>query len=549
LNNRKYYLVAALFLFVALLFPSIISAHAYIVKSSPSENEVWKTPPKKVTIQFDENIEPMNYSIQVFDKDGKRVDQKDGRIDTHNGAILECSLLTDLPKGIYQIQWKVVSGDGHPVQGVIPFQVGSEHQAGQPSTAGKIATGYTPKMDLILIRWLQYAGLACMGGMLFFSLLIVPRGLSQNRYIKKASDKMLQIGVLFLAVGTVLSLPLTASIELTTTWRHVLHVGILKGVITGTAFGHIWLVQIVLLLCLVVLIFFHSKRKNPVLLLVAFLLTIGWMLTKALIGHAASASHPVWQVTLDFLHLLSAEIWIGSLAMFVAFLPLVRHEDTKLYYFQMIREFSKWGIAFVVVLAVTGVLGSITYIPNLRSLVTTTYGKVLSAKIILLLVMIMLAALNFWNGRGDRKRGLSVSLWGELTTGLAVLILSVILTNLPTAMAAPGPFKETKTVHHHEVTLSVTPNVIGENTFSLSLKDNNGRPMEQIEQVTFTFTSLEMEMGNETKILKKVKEGVYRVKGMDFNMAGRWNVHVHVLTKDLDTIDTDFSVHVGSHPN
>jgi len=29
-------------------------------------------------------------------------------------------------------------------------------------------------------------------------------------------------------------------------------------------------------------------------------------------------------------------------------------------------------------------------------------------------------------------------------------------------------------------------------------------------------------------------------------MAGRWNVHAHALTKDLDTLDTDFKVFVGS---
>nr|WP_017553526.1 copper resistance protein CopC [Heyndrickxia coagulans] len=548
MKTRKYVLFAALLLFGVLLFPSMASAHAYIVKSSPSENEVWKAPPKKVTIQFDEKIQPVNYSIQVFDEDGKRVDRKDGRINSRNGTILECGLRTNLPKGTYQIQWKAVSGDGHPVQGVIPFQVGSGHQAKQPSTPGT-ETGYTPKIDLILIRWLQYASFACIAGMLFFSLPIVPREYGHNQYMKKAAGKMLQMGTLFLAVGTLLSLPLSASVELTASWRHVLHAGILKSFIVHTAFGHIWLIQIALLLCLAALVFFHSKTKNPALFFAALVPALGWVLTKAFIGHAASAPHPVWQVALDFLHLLSAEIWIGSLAMFAVFMPLARHEDTKPLYFRMIRAFSKWGIALVVVLAVTGVSGSITYVPNLRSLATTSYGKVLSAKILLLLVMVMLAALNFWNGRRSRKKGLFASVWGELATGLAVLVLSVILTNLPTAMAAPGPFKETKTVHQQEVTFSATPNVIGENTFTLSLKDRNGRPIGHIEQVTLTFTSLEMEMGSESKVLKKVKDGYYRAKGMDFNMAGRWNVHVHVLKKDLNTIDTDFSVHVGSQPD
>ena len=26
--------------------------------------------------------------------------------------------------GLYSIQWKVISADGHPIQGVIPFRVG-----------------------------------------------------------------------------------------------------------------------------------------------------------------------------------------------------------------------------------------------------------------------------------------------------------------------------------------------------------------------------------------------------------------------------------------
>lgn len=76
MKTRKYVLFAALLLFGVLLFPSMASAHAYIVKSSPSENEVWKAPPKNVTIQFDEKIQPVNYSIQVFDEDGKRVTEK-----------------------------------------------------------------------------------------------------------------------------------------------------------------------------------------------------------------------------------------------------------------------------------------------------------------------------------------------------------------------------------------------------------------------------------------------------------------------------------------
>jgi copper transport protein len=33
---------------------------------------------------------------------------------------------------------------------------------------------------------------------------------------------------------------------------------------------------------------------------------------------------------------------------------------------------------------------------------------------------------------------------------------------------------------------------------------------------------------------------------MNLNMAGKWNIHVHVLTKNLENIDSDFQCIVGS---
>ncbi|WP_462410605.1 FixH family protein [Neobacillus sp. Marseille-QA0830] len=212
-----------------------------------------------------------------------------------------------------------------------------------------------------------------------------------------------------------------------------------------------------------------------------------------------------------------------------------------------IRRFSKWGILLVILLALTGFFSSLSYIPNLRTLLTTDYGRVLSGKVLLLMIMLVFAARNFWKGKNNGEKGWRGSLWGELAAGLLVLILSVLLTNLPTAMASPGPFKETHTsTNNSKITFDVTPNVIGENAFVLYLKDEKGQPIKDVEQVTLTFTSLEMEMGDDTKTLQKVKDGQYEAKGMNFNMAGRWNVRVHVLTKDLETMDTDFEVFVGS---
>src|SRR3954470_19419012 len=70
--------ILSLFLF---FYPSFASAHAYIIKSTPSENQILNQAPQKVTIKFDEKIQSSFNSIEVYNSAGKRVDQKNGHID------------------------------------------------------------------------------------------------------------------------------------------------------------------------------------------------------------------------------------------------------------------------------------------------------------------------------------------------------------------------------------------------------------------------------------------------------------------------------------
>jgi len=540
-------LIAVLYLFL-FLCPSFASAHAYILKSTPYENEIVNQAPQKVTIEFDETIQASFNSLEVFDSAGNRVDQKNGRINPKNPSIIETDLAKNLPNDTYSIKWRVVSSDGHPVEGVIPFQVGNGDPTQDSSSINKESKGYMPQLDLIIIRWLQYLGNACLVAMLLFYLFVLPKEFRGNPGVSSTFRKLLKLSLFALSFSILLNLPLQATIESGLSWSKVLSVHVLGDMLATTLFGTTWIIQITSL----VFLFFSSyllikKRFHSLWVWISFILGIGLLLTKAFTSHAASSTNVLITVSIDFIHLLSASIWIGSLIVLAALIPLSRNIDTKGLYLDSIRAFSKWGILLVIVLTFTGIYGSFSYIPNLRTLLTTNYGRVLSAKIVLLVIMIIFATINFAKGKRNKEKGLPATLWGELMAGAVVLVLSVLLTNLPTAMSSPGPFKETKTVKQEsKITFEASPNVIGENTFALSLKDKHGQPIKDIEQATLTFTSLEMDMGEATKTLVKVKEGIYQAKGMNFNMAGRWNVHVHVLTKDLETLDTDFKVFVGS---
>jgi len=535
--------IVSLFLF---LFPSIFSAHAYIKKSSPFENETIEKSPKEVTIQFDESIQPAFHSIEVFDSEGIRVDKKNGGLDPKQPSILKSGLKENLPDGTYRIKWKVVSSDGHPVEGVIPFQIGSAGQ--NAAEVQKETKGYTPKADLIIIRWLQYLSNACYVGLLFFYMVILPNGKKQYGSADKLFFKLSGISFALLFISILLSLPLQATIEAGLPWSEVFSFQIYENILSYTTFGQTWIFQVVILITLgfITSFIWMAESTKKVILWACFGLGTALLLTKALTSHAAAGTNQILAISMDFFHLLAASIWIGSLIGFAVLLPWRKNSNSKQDYLLMVKRFSKWGVILVVLLSFTGIFGSFQYIPNLTSLVQTNYGKVLACKVILFLLMLILAAANFLKGKRKQERGLAASIWGELSIGVIILILSVVLTNLPTAMQSPGPFKDSKVIEGNQVTLRVTPNRIGENLYEVTLKDRQGKPINEIEQINLTFTMLDMDMGKETVNLKKAAEGKYEVRGLHFSMAGDWNIQVHVLTKSLESIDANFNVLAGS---
>jgi copper transport protein len=257
--------ISVIFLLL-LLHPSFISAHAYIIKSEPFDNEILKQPLHKVSIQFDETIQSVHNSIKVYDAKGNRVDQKNGHVNAKNSTILECGLNQSLPNGTYRIQWNVISNDGHPVQGVIPFQIekGNKSQ-GDRTVSHQESKGYTPHFDLIIIRWIQYFSNACFVGIQFFRLFVMPKELLQNVFVKNTFSKIINFSFLFLFLSIFLNLPLMATIELTTSWSNALNIQTLMDLVDNTTFGTTWVIQLAVLFFLAIITWLLIAKKvyNP----------------------------------------------------------------------------------------------------------------------------------------------------------------------------------------------------------------------------------------------------------------------------------------------
>jgi methionine-rich copper-binding protein CopC len=110
------------FLSVALAFPALAGAHAFLDRADPKVGSTDNTAPAKVTLTFTQAIEPAFSTVTVTDANGNQVDKADAKVDPKDGTKMTVSL-KDLPPGTYKVEWKVTSVDTHRTHGSFTFDV------------------------------------------------------------------------------------------------------------------------------------------------------------------------------------------------------------------------------------------------------------------------------------------------------------------------------------------------------------------------------------------------------------------------------------------
>src|SRR4249919_719872 len=106
-----------------LLAPSPLWAHAYLVKSVPAQRAVLHRSPANIQLRFNERLEPQYSSLSLTDADGKPVETGKAEVSSEDPKQLSATI-KPLPPGRYLIKYRVLSVDGHIVQGQFPFTVG-----------------------------------------------------------------------------------------------------------------------------------------------------------------------------------------------------------------------------------------------------------------------------------------------------------------------------------------------------------------------------------------------------------------------------------------
>ncbi|OZM82375.1 copper resistance CopC family protein [Pseudonocardia sp. MH-G8] len=94
-------------------------AHTRLQSSDPTDGASLDSAPEQVALTFNEPMSPEFSTITVIGPDGQ-TNYQDGAV-TAEGGTISTRLLPLGPAGRYEIGYRVVSADGHPVTGSVAF--------------------------------------------------------------------------------------------------------------------------------------------------------------------------------------------------------------------------------------------------------------------------------------------------------------------------------------------------------------------------------------------------------------------------------------------
>jgi hypothetical protein len=92
----------------------------------------------------------------------------------------------------------------------------------------------------------------------------------------------------------------------------------------------------------------------------------------------------------------------------------------------------------------------------------------------------------------------------------------------------------------------ITPLQVGINTFIVALKDENNKPLSNINNVIMQFTNQNQNIGPIIANLKKTGDGVYRVTGVYLSQEGEWNVKITVQRSGQYDFNHSFEISITS---
>jgi copper transport protein len=526
---------------IALLVPSSALAHASLVSTTPANGAVLDRAPASVVLRFDEAVATVPGSIRVFDESLERVDS--GDVEKPSDESVSVGLPSDLADGTYVAAWRVISADSHPIRGAFAFSVGEpvaetedivqavlDQEAGSESV--DLALAVTRYLGLALI-------LLCVGGAFVLAYVVDPRDLPGRWH-------WLALGV----AGVLLAVDSLAWISLTgvkaagfglgdvLTWS-------LSREILDTDFGRIWVLRALLALALAVLAFAALRRRSAP---AASLLFLGSAIavTPALSGHARIEG--TLGVLSDALHVLAAGAWVGGLA-FLALMLVEAGGERWSFAGTAVPRFSRLAVAAVIAVVCTGIVSGFLEVRSWSALWETTYGRLLLAKVA---ILVPLLALGAYNNRVSvprlragatglpERRAFVRAVGTELALMLVIVGVTAALVAEPPAKAqaagVAGPVSREGEVGPYEYTLTVDPARAGSNVVHVYLLDSTGQ-LAEVDEMSLSATLPDLDVGPLELELRPAGPG-HATGTAELPLPGDWKLQLDARKGEFDQWST-----------
>ncbi|ASK67052.1 copper resistance protein CopC [Brachybacterium avium] len=116
-----------------LALPAPAQAHDTLLSTDPADGSTLETSPEAVVFTFSADILDVSPLVRVSDESGDQVAEVTPAVE---GPTATATLPEPLPVGTYDIQWRVVSGDGHPIEGTLTLTVEQDPAAEEDAVAG-----------------------------------------------------------------------------------------------------------------------------------------------------------------------------------------------------------------------------------------------------------------------------------------------------------------------------------------------------------------------------------------------------------------------------
>lgn len=504
---------------VLALMPSAAFAHAALNRAQPADGSIVEQAPASFRLVFSEPVSPL--TLRLTDPTGETLSLGDF---TLAGAELDIAAPAALGRGTHVLSWRVVSVDGHPIGGSVIFSIG-EASSTAPIVAEPV--DWPVRTSLWLSRVALYAGLFFGVGGVAALRLVMPGVMSSRRIIAAA----LCVG----AAGAALSIGFQG-------------LDALGAGLSGIVSGQVWTVGFAtshgttVLMALVAFLAGFVALNMPGIMGggIAMISVLAAGLALAASGHASAAQPQSLMRPAVFVHAVAVAIWIGALAPLG--LALRRQEPAAL---DGLRRFSTLIPGFVGALLLSGMVLAFVQARSPDALASTGYGRILLAKIMLLLGLFWLASHNRWTltdptleGKPEaaQRMARSVAIESAIVLIIFALVAGWRFTPPPRVLAAQAALPEQVELVSDKaaVILWVGPGRKGPVDIVANVLSPEFEPVEP-KEISLTLSNPEAGIEPFRRVLKR-GEGMadWHASGVAIPLAGIWRVRIDVLVTDFE---------------